>query len=86
MDKLLPLYGVMFLPFAFISYLVNYYFMAKKYLYTITLLIGSIALCLGIAFFHSSLAQVSYVVGIVGYSVLAILLVDSLILEKRRKK
>ncbi len=86
MESLLPLYGLMFLPYAGISFLVNYYFMTRKYLYTITILVGSILLCLGIVFFHNTLQQVSYIVGIAGYSVLAVLLIDSLILERLRKK
>lgn len=85
MESLLPVYGLMFLPYAVISFLVIYYFMTKKYIYTITLFIGSILLAAGIALFHSTLIRVSLVVGVVGYVILAVLLIDSIVLENRKK-
>ncbi len=84
MEKILPLYTLMFIPYAAISYLVNYYFLSQKLFYSFTILIGAILQVAGIYLFHQDLVQVSIVVGATGYLVFIALLIDSFILGKRK--
>lgn len=84
MENLLGIYGVVFLPYAMMTYLVNYYFVSKNKLYAFTLLGGVVLQFIGFYFFHESLRQVALVVGIIGYSLLGLLIVDSALLKKKR--
>jgi O-antigen/teichoic acid export membrane protein len=86
MENILPLYGFMFLPYAAVSYLVNYYFLSEKTLYSLTILGGVIIESIGIAFFHQDLIQVSLVVGVSGYIVLLLLMIDSIFLHSNSLK
>ena len=70
MEKILPLYGFMFIPYSAIIYLVNYYVITEKLVYSITILTGALLQYFGIYFFHGSLFQVCLVVGITGYVIL----------------
>ncbi len=85
MEKILPLYGFMFLPFALISFLVNYYVISEKLFYSITLFAGSLLLYFGVMVFHKDLIQVSLVVGAVGYLTLIILVIESFFWHKGKK-
>lgn len=82
LKEILPLYTVMFIPYAAISYLVNYYFLSQKLIYSFTILGGAVLQVLGIYLFHRDLVQVSLVVGVTGYMVLGVLLLDSFLLRK----
>ncbi len=84
LEDILPLYTVMFIPYAAISYLVNYYFLSQKLLYSFTILGGAVLQIAGIYLFHANLLQVTLVVGATGYLVLLVLLIDSFILKDTR--
>lgn len=84
MENILPLYGFVFIPFAIISYFVNYYVIAEKLFYPVAILIGAVIQTFGIYYFHKNLVEVSIVVGISGLFVLGILIYD-LFFNKNRK-
>ncbi len=86
MEKILPLYGFMFLPYAMISFLVNYYVISENLFYSFTILAGAVLQVIGIYLFHQSLIQVTIVVGVCGYIILTALLIDSQIMERIKKK
>lgn len=86
MERVLKLYSFMFIPYAAISYLVNYYIVLENIIYLLTLLGGGILQIIGITLFHSDLIQVSLVVGGVGYFVLIILILNSLFIGKNISK
>lgn len=78
MEKVLPLYGFMFIPYAAITFLVNYYIVHNRIFYPVVILAGTAVQAAGIALFHGNLIQVSLCVGISGYLVLILLALDSL--------
>lgn len=79
MEKVLPLYGFMFLPYAIISYLVNYYVIEENLFYFLAILFGAGMQAFGISMFHSDLIQVSYVVGGSGMFIVLALFANSLL-------
>ena len=83
MESILPLYGFVFIPYAIISYFVNYYVIAEKMFYPLVILAGAVIQTFGIYYFHNDLVQVSIIVGISGLFVLGMLMFD---LFFRRKK
>ena len=85
MENILPLYSFMFLPYALISFVINYYIISQKLFYSIAIFAGVLLQYLGIVLFHKNLLDVCIVIGSVGYTVLAILMLDSLLLHKRKK-
>ncbi|MGA2143286.1 MAG: hypothetical protein ABSG94_12850 [Brevinematales bacterium] len=85
MENILPLYAFMFLPYSLINFLINYYIISQKLFYSIAIFAGVIMLYFGIMAFHKDLIQVSFVIGAVGYSVLAVLMADSFLWHKRKK-
>jgi O-antigen/teichoic acid export membrane protein len=78
MEGILPLYGFVFIPYAIISYFVNYYVIAEKLVYSISILCGAVVQTFGIYYFHSDLIQVSLVVGASGLLILGVLVFDLL--------
>ncbi len=89
MESILPVYAFLFIPFAVVSYFVNYYVIKEKVIYFLAILAGALVQYLGIHLFHGSLLQISLVVGASGLLILAVLLFDLLVLsghEIRRKK
>lgn len=78
METVLPLYGFAFIPYAIISYFVNYYVIAEKMVYSLTILAGAVVQTFGIYYFHQDLIQVSLVVGASGLLILGVLIFDLL--------
>lgn len=85
MENILPLYGFMFLPFAAISFLVNYYMVSENAFYSAAILIGAAVEAVLIGLFHKDLVQVSLAVGASGFLILGALLLDSIVLAKKKK-
>lgn len=83
MENILPLYGFVFIPYAIISYFVNYYVIAEKLFYPIAILVGAVIQTFGIYYFHKDLVQVSIVVGVSGLFILGILLYDLFFSKKK---
>jgi len=84
MEKILSLYGFMFLPYALISYFVNYYVIKEKLFYSITIFSGILIQYFGMYFFHTDLIQISLVVGFSGGIVLVVLLADLLLFFRKK--
>lgn len=85
MENILPIYAFMFLPYALISFLINYYIISQKLFYSAAIFAGVLLQVSGIVLFHKDLVQVSLVIGAVGYAVLAVLMLDSFLWHKRKK-
>lgn len=85
MENILPLYAFMFLPYALITYMVNYYFISQKPFYTIALFAGAALEALGINFFHKDLMEVTLVVGVSGYTIFFALAIESFITAGKGK-
>jgi len=86
MEAVLPVYGFMFLPYAAITFMVSYYVVSEKILYSVALIIGAAVMTLLVRFFHASLVQISLCVGAVGYAVLAVLILDSVVFHRGKGK
>lgn len=84
MEVILPIYGFMFLPFAAVSFLVNYYMVSENIFYSITIFLGAFLEAGLIFFFHKDLIQVSFSVGVSGYAILIALLIDSVLIKKKK--
>jgi O-antigen/teichoic acid export membrane protein len=85
MEFILPLYAFMFMPYAMIYFLINFYIISQKLFYSAAIFIGVVLQYSGIVLFHRDLFQVSFVVGAVGYAVLVVLMIDSFLWHKRKK-
>ncbi len=85
MEKVLPVYVFMFMPYALIYFLINYYIISQKLFYSLAIFTGVILQFIGIVLFHKDLIQVSLVIGSVGYFVLAVLSADSFFWHDRKK-
>ncbi|MCX7820849.1 MAG: oligosaccharide flippase family protein [Brevinematales bacterium] len=81
-EKLLPFYSLAFIPYAYITYLVNYYVISKKKIYDISILIAIIIQIAGIFLFCKDLIMVASVVGISGLFVLVVLILENFIEKK----
>ncbi len=76
-DKFLPYYCIVYIPFAYISYLVNYYVISKNKIYVISIIIAIILQIIGIRYFAKDLNGIANVVGLTGFLVLIILLIEA---------
>ena len=86
MEKILPLFGFMVLPYSAVTFMVTYYVVSEKIFYPIVIIIGAILETIGVMVFHEDLIQVSIVVGVVGYLILIALFLDSVIFHKAKIK
>ncbi len=83
-EKLLPYYSIIYIPFAYITYLVNYYVISKKKIYDISIFIAIIIQIVGISLFSKDLQSVTNVVGLSGLFVLIVLTIENFIERKFR--
>jgi O-antigen/teichoic acid export membrane protein len=77
MEKLLPYYTLLYLPYAYITYLVNYYVLARKKIYEISVFIAIVLQSFAIIFFAKNLFDVINIVGLTGFAVLISLIVET---------
>ncbi|MGC8764479.1 MAG: oligosaccharide flippase family protein [Brevinematia bacterium] len=87
-ENLLPYYSTIFIPYAYITYFVNYYVIKNKRIYDISIFLAIIIQIILIVFFCKNLVDVANVVGLTGIFVLVVLLFEARIshfLASRKK-
>ena len=75
----------MYIPYPAIYFLINYYAISQNFVYSLTILAGSLVMVCGIMIFHSTLLQVCVTVGITGYLIFAALIFDMMIFRKKKQ-
>jgi len=76
-ESLLPYYSLMYIPYAYITYLVNYYVISNKKIYYISIFFAIILQVFLILTFAKTLLNVANIVGLTGVFVLLVLIVES---------
>ena len=75
----MPYYNLMFVPYPLIYYFLNYYLVKENPFYPFLLAIGTGFLYGGVFYFHDTIYTITNVIGVVGYSLLVIVIIHSLI-------
>ncbi len=75
-ESLLPYYSIVFIPYAYITYFVNYYVISKKKIYEVSVFVAILLEIILIIFFCKNLFQVANVIGIIGLFVILVLLIE----------
>ena len=75
----MPYYNLMFIPYPLIYYFLNYYLVKESSFYPYLLAVGVGLLYGGIAYHHGTIYEITNVIGLVGYSLLVIVIAHALI-------
>ncbi len=75
----MPYYNLMFIPYPLIYYFLNYYLVQENPFYPYLLAIGVAGLYSGIAYKHETIYEITNIIGLVGYTLLSIVILHALI-------
>ncbi len=84
-QKFMPYYNLMFIPYPLIYYFLNYYLVKENPFYPCVLFIGVLMLYIGIFYMHDSIYTITNVIGSVGYILLTVVIVHSLLSKDKSR-